>query len=766
MITRWQAVQNQLARGWAWLRETAVWPFLWLWSRIPLLHTPLRLLSRPFVWLWRGWRYLGQLGQALTNLLHILILPFAWLIRGLGVAIMAALIMPLGRFLRWGWRATIDNSKKWWRDNHPVRLRRRRDFASRWQIFRARVRVWVIAPKLPKDAAVAPAIAKPSRKAQLLPSSRTVAIASLGLTVFLAGWSGYVQFLQPPAEIPVPVVAIITATAGPTSTPTATLPPTETPLPTITPSPTPVTIALTPWPTPDPLAGGGSLVFAQNNNGNTDLFVLSVGQDRPLQLTNDPAVDRNPVWSPDGRSIAFTSNRDGNWELYVLDLTSGQLERVTDSPDFDGGAAWSPDGQWLVYEGYREENLDLFIVRRDGSEGPIRLTEHPAPDFSPTWSPDGRHIVFTSWRGGNKDIFSLSLDSVRDDQVVNITNTADRAEDNAVFSPNGRAIAYHDRSGGFDLVYTQALADNLPVGDPLPIGQGRYPAWSPTGDTLAYAHTLNGRDYLIASSTSAWAVAPQTFAADGRLSQIDWSAITFAPRPAGYLADIAGSSPPPLYTETISDTGKSDPPYLVMSVDIEAPLPFFSDRVEQSFLALGERIEAESGISLLAEVERAFEPLDAQPRPNEPLRSWHKAGRAFDFVYDDALLFNPNIEVIRDDGGEKAYWRIYLRSDVQDGTQGEPLRDLPWDFRARYGSDPEYYDQGGRYKDQIPAGYYVDFTELAADYGWERVPSTDNWRTYFPGVRFWQFEKRDGLTWESAMLEIYEREALAPLFGQ
>ncbi len=775
MKEKWQAVKQTASRWWYWLLEMVARPFLWLWNSMPFLHTPLRIMAKPFVWLVQGWRYLGRLGQALTHILHILILPFAWFIRGVGVALLflwRRLVSgtkiwvsdPLRRFIPWAWRTTIDTIQQKWVDSLPARRRGRRHIASKLTIWRARFRVWFFDPTRPKDAVHAPVVVQPARRTRLIPSSRTVAMGLSGVTLLLAGWLGYIQLVVPPDEVPVEIAVVVTATPGPSATPTETPEPTNTPLPTTTPSPTPITIALTPFPTPDPLAGGGSLVFAQNKDGNTDLFVLSVGQDRPFRLTNDPAVDRNPVWSPDGRFVAFTSNRDGNWELYILDVTSGDLQRVTDNLDFDGGASWSPDGAWLVYEGYRDDNLDIFIVRRDGSEGPIRLTEHAAPDFSPVWSPDGRHIAFTSWRGGNKDIFMMSLDAVRDDQAVNLTKTADRAEDHAVFSPSGRYLAYHDRSAGLDLIYTQELRDATPVGEPLPIGQGRFPAWSPTGDTLAYAHTVNGRDYLLASSLGAWAVAPQTYAADGRLRQIDWSAITFAPKPSGYLADIAGSAPPPLYTETISDTQNNNPPYLVMSVDVEAPLPFFSDRVEQSFLALRERVTADAGQPLLAQVNRAFEPLDAQPLPNEPVRSWHKAGRAFNLVYDEALAFNPDLEILREDEGEATYWRLYLRADVQDGTQGEPLRDIPWDFRARYGSDPTYYDEGGRYKDRIPAGYYVDFTDLAADYGWARVPSAPNWRTYFPGIRFWQFEKREGLTWEAAMLEIYDRESFAAEF--
>lgn len=95
---------------------------------------------------------------------------------------------------------------------------------------------------------------------------------------------------------------------------------------------------------------------------------------------------------------------------------------------------------------------------------------------------------------------------------------------------------------------------------------------------------------------------------------------------------------------------------------------------------------------------------------------------------------------------------------------GEPLRDRPWDFRARFGDDPQYYDQGGTLKEEIPAGYYIDFTTMAADYGWHRVAAGDNWRTYFPAVRFWQYEKRDNLSWDEAMREIYAADEVEARF--
>ena len=62
--------------------------------------------------------------------------------------------------------------------------------------------------------------------------------------------------------------------------------------------------------------------------------------------------------------------------------------------------------------------------------------------------------------------------------------------------------------------------------------------------------------------------------------------------------------------------------------------------------------------------------------------------------------------------------------------------------------------------DSVPPGYWVNLTELAAAYGWERLPALSNWRTYFKGTRFNEFAFTSGLDWERAMLEVYPPEVL------
>jgi TolB protein len=539
---------------------------------------------------------------------------------------------------------------------------------------------------------------------------------------------------------------------------------TPTPQPaTATPVPT-VSIQLTPWVTPDPTTGGGVIAFAQTVEGNSDIYVLPVGQSEPVRVTTHPAPDKDPIWSPDGTQIAFTSRRDGNWDVYVYTIPEGRLRRVTRGLDYDGAPTWSPDSQWLAYESYQDGNLDIYLVKADASEGPFRLTYHSAPDFAPAWSPDGRYMAFTSWRSGNQDIFVQSLDDPQGDRVTNVTQSPAVHEDGAAFSPDGRYLAYFEHSAGFPIVFTQPLDEmNAPVGEPVSLGQqGEMPAWSPDSQSLIYVHEKNGRAYLVAGSLEAWGVAPQVFTAPGQLQSPSWTAVNLSPSMARTLEHIDGSPKDgPLYVEAIARPERGRAPVLLWELPVNAPMPYLSDQVDQSFEALRERVIVEAGWDFLGQLDGMFEDIEAKPLPGQSVESWSKAGRAFDLYYRDALGFEPKVFVTREEVGPETYWRVFIKTAVQDGSQGEPLTVLTWDFQARTGDDPQYYLQGGKWSEAVPAGYFVDFTALAADYGWSRVSANENWRTFFPDIRFWHYEKQQNLTWIEAMQQLYTESELA-----
>jgi hypothetical protein len=61
---------------------------------------------------------------------------------------------------------------------------------------------------------------------------------------------------------------------------------------------------------------------------------------------------------------------------------------------------------------------------------------------------------------------------------------------------------------------------------------------------------------------------------------------------------------------------------------------------------------------------------------------------------------------------------------------------------------------------EIPTGYYIDFTIIAADYGWQRIPVGSDWRANTRARNYWMFIKPEGLIWCDAMLQLYSEGEL------
>ena len=74
------------------------------------------------------------------------------------------------------------------------------------------------------------------------------------------------------------------------------------------------------------------------------------------RLTNHPAVDKAPGWSPDGRFLAFSSNRRGNFDIYLLRLSDLSVTPVTEHFADDEVPAWSSDGSKIAFQSYRQNN--------------------------------------------------------------------------------------------------------------------------------------------------------------------------------------------------------------------------------------------------------------------------------------------------------------------------------------------------------------------------------------------------------------------------
>jgi TolB protein len=577
-----------------------------------------------------------------------------------------------------------------------------------------------------------------------------------------------------------PIASTHAATLSPTPPPTATANPTSAPAPTFTP---------TPIPTPTPSPGASLIAFATYRNGDAEIFLLDTESGELTNLTRNPADDRAPAWRPDGGALAFQSHRHGNWEIYLLDLAGGALTRLTDHPAYDGAPAWSPDGTQIAFESYRDGNLEIYVVPAAGGQ-PRRLTEDQAGDYGPAWSPDGQSIAFTSWRDGNKEVY---LVPAAGGDAHNLTqNPAD--DESPAWSPDGKSLAFVSwrdvdvKTGNrnaeiYEMPVTGGTSRRLtdspwPDLDPAWDAEGRlvWAAYDPGPSFETYDPYRPG-DYRLYRMDKDRPV---------RLAKGSWDDRQPAPAPAriASLGRLLAEQPPPstsLAPGELLSSPTPAPGALAEVVEVPSVQAFgypilVNVLVVPSLLAWQADVLKASGWDYLGNTLgswRSIEKLGSQDFTHDyAYLSWHKTGRALDL--DDDLIAPDGVDqelVVREDLGQNIYWRIYLRAARQDGTQGEPLQDNPWQFwwRVVKTEDPKAYAAGGR-RSRIPSGYYVDITAIAKRYGWERIATyfiegDYDWHKHSNGTEYWHYERTDGLVWWDAMRQIYPLEKLDQYFS-
>jgi WD40 repeat protein len=191
----------------------------------------------------------------------------------------------------------------------------------------------------------------------------------------------------------------------------------------------------------------GRIAFVSDRDGNNEIYIMNIDGSEQVRLTNNPAQDVDPCFSPDGSKIVFDSARDGNWEIYIMNVDGSEQVRLTNNPALDVVPSFSSDGTQIAFESDRDGNYEIYIMNVDGSKQ-VNLTNNPAVDMLAYFSPDGSAIAFTSDRDGKGEIYIMNVDGSKQ---VNLTNNP--AYDLVpFFSPDGSKIAFvSDRDANFEI---------------------------------------------------------------------------------------------------------------------------------------------------------------------------------------------------------------------------------------------------------------------------------------------------------------------------
>ena len=155
--------------------------------------------------------------------------------------------------------------------------------------------------------------------------------------------------------------------------------------------------------------------------------ILSVPADKgdARNLTNSTGVmEREPVWSPDGKTIAYFSDESGEYELHLRAQSGmGDVRKIKlgEKPGFYFTPRWSPDSKKVAYVDNHQTTWYVDVEQQK----PVRVDKDPfwvwgaSGELAPSWSPDSKWLAYARrLKNYMNAIYVYSLADAKSTQVT------------------------------------------------------------------------------------------------------------------------------------------------------------------------------------------------------------------------------------------------------------------------------------------------------------------------------------------------------------
>jgi TolB protein len=220
---------------------------------------------------------------------------------------------------------------------------------------------------------------------------------------------------------------------------------------------------------------GQWLAYVSFENKRSAIWVQYVRTGERRQVSARAGINGAPVYSPDGKKLALTlGGSGGNPDIYVLDLQTQNLSRITDDPSIDTEAVWAPDGKSLYFTSDRAGSPQIYRIGVNPGDHPKRITFTGNYNARPRISVDGSQLAMVTLDSGNYRIAVQDLSS----GAFRVL-TKGHLDESPSFAPNGATLMYSERDGSRVVLGTVSVDGVIGLRLKSDQGEVREPSWGP-----------------------------------------------------------------------------------------------------------------------------------------------------------------------------------------------------------------------------------------------------------------------------------------------
>jgi TolB protein len=222
-------------------------------------------------------------------------------------------------------------------------------------------------------------------------------------------------------------------------------------------------------------ADGEWLAYVSFEDQSSAVFVQRIRTGERRRVSARAGHNGAPAFSPDGTRLALAlGGSSGNYDIYILDLSSQSLTRITDNPAIDTEPAWSPDGQMLYFNSDRGGAPQIYAVAARAGAEARRISFGVPYAARPRVSPDGKQLALMIQEGNVSRVGVLDLSS---GQINPLSRGA--LDESPSFAPNGATLIYAGRERSQGVLATVSVDGQVSLRLKSDQGEVREPVWGP-----------------------------------------------------------------------------------------------------------------------------------------------------------------------------------------------------------------------------------------------------------------------------------------------